>query len=382
MIKLGWEQNGSLFGSRKVILNHSSDSEQGQNYSLGAIPDATEILQTSNNFSNNNTLDSQVGSILNYKETPTEGVASEPIIKNKNVNISQENGSDSNLAPELSKYLDYRIFLSDFFNGKKHASRGSIRIYSYAHFSAAADIKSPHYLQLVIEGKRNLSPDMTLKFAKALGLNKEKTKEFSLLVEFNQSSDSALRTLKLKELCDYRVNHQIQKGEIDKKLVERFPNWVSWILNSLIDQKNIKFKLDELKKVLGNKASKEEIQLAVKAIIESGEFEIDEISGTLVRKNGVSETPEEIPVALIRKIQSQLLYLGLESLHNDSPTEREIGTLTLALTKEEYEEIRFKLRQFRKQIHKDIATKRIKSKGDRVYQLNLQLFPISQKSEI
>jgi hypothetical protein len=71
------------------------------------------------------------------------------------------------------------------------------------------------------------------------------------------------------------------------------------------------------------------------------------------------------------------MYLGLESLYQDQPTEREFGTLTMSLTKTEFEEIKFKLRQMRKAINKDNSIARMKTKGDRVYQLNIQLFPVT-----
>ncbi|WP_374031465.1 TIGR02147 family protein [Bdellovibrio bacteriovorus] len=86
-------------------------------------------------------------------------------------------------------------------------------------------------------------------------------------------------------------------------------------------------------------------------------------------------------MALVRKLQSQLMYLGLESLYQDQPTEREFGTLTLSLTKSEFEEIKFKLRQMRKALHKDNSIARMKDKGERVYQLNIQLFPVTNAVE-
>jgi uncharacterized protein (TIGR02147 family) len=75
------------------------------------------------------------------------------------------------------------------------------------------------------------------------------------------------------------------------------------------------------------------------------------------------------------------MYLGLESLFQDSPTEREFGALTVSLTKAEFEDLRFRLRQLRKQVHKDNSTKRLGTAGDRVYQLNLQLFPVTDAAK-
>ena len=75
------------------------------------------------------------------------------------------------------------------------------------------------------------------------------------------------------------------------------------------------------------------------------------------------------------------MYLGLESLYQDQATEREFGSLTMSLTEKEFEEIKFKLRQMRKSLHKENSIARMGQKGDRVYQLNLQLFPVSNASK-
>ena len=93
------------------------------------------------------------------------------------------------------------------------------------------------------------------------------------------------------------------------------------------------------------------------------------------------ENADNIPVALVKKLQAELLYLGMESLFQDDPTDREFGTVTLSLTESEFEEIKFKLRQMRKQMTKDNSIARSQGEGDRIYQLNVQLFPVTKKVE-
>ena len=114
-------------------------------------------------------------------------------MQNSEVQLNQnpENSTTSGAMPALADYMDYRLFLADFYHAKKALTRTAIRPYSYALFSAAADIKSPNYLKMIIEGKRNLSLDMVSKFAKACSFNKAQTDEFRLLVVFNQSEDPA-----------------------------------------------------------------------------------------------------------------------------------------------------------------------------------------------
>ncbi len=291
-----------------------------------------------------------------------------------------ENSTTSILPPDLSEYMDYRLFLGDFYHFKKALTKSSIRPYSYAIFSAAADIKSPNYLKMIIEGKRNLSNEMIAKFAKACSLNKAQTDEFKLLVLFNQCEDPADRNYALKKLSEYRVEYKLKMGELDRKVFEKVPNWIGWIIFAMVDQAGVKFTTSQLKELLRGKASETEISHAFESLLKSGELVRDEATGHIV-KGQPNEAPDEIPSALVRKLQMQLMYLGLESLYQDSATEREFGSLTLAMTEKEFEDLKFKLRQFRKTLNKDNSIARMNSKGERVYQLNLQLFPVSNASK-
>lgn len=308
-----------------------------------------------------------------------ENLSTEKTELSQNANKSTAS-TGLNAFPVLSEYMDYRLFLADFYNFKKESTKNLLRPYSYGIFSAAADIKSPNYLKMIIEGKRNLSADMILKFARACGLNKAHSDEFKLLVNFNQSEDPADRNYALKKLSEFRVERKLKDGELDRKVFDKIPNWIGWIIYALVDQAGSTFEPIVLKNLLRGKASENEIEAALESLITSGELVKDPMTG-LISKGQAKEAPEEIPSALIRKLQMQLMYLGLESLYQDEPTSREFGSLTMALTSSEFEDIKFKLRQLRKSLHKENSIARMDSKGDRVYQLNLQLFPVTDASK-
>jgi uncharacterized protein (TIGR02147 family) len=283
--------------------------------------------------------------------------------------------------PALSQYMDYRKYLSDFYAFKREQTKGDLRPYSYQMFSAAANIKSPQYLRLIIEGKRNLSLDMVAKFAKALSLQKEQAEELKALVNYTQATDPAERNRYLKDLMEKRVSQQIKSGQIDSATWEKVPGWVTWILYAMVDQKGVSFDPAQLKALLGEKATQEQIQESLQKLLESGELIRDADTGAIKKARPLMENVDNVPVALVKKLQAELLYLGMESLFQDDPTDREFGTLTLSLTKSEFEEIKFKLRQMRKQMTKDNAIARSQGSGDRIYQLNIQLFPVTKKVE-
>lgn len=302
--------------------------------------------------------------------------------QNTNKNIKPNHSRPEVLEiPHLSDYLDYRKYLANYYEYRRKLSEQDIRQYNYGVFSASANIKSPNYLKMIIEGKRNLSQDMIYKFAKALNFNKEQTEEFRLLVLFSQASDPSERNIQLKELNEYRVRTKLKAGEIDKKMWEKAPSWISWILYAMIDQDGVKFQPDRLRHFLRGMASQDEISEALNSLLASGQIVQDEVTKEFNKApNILNESSNEIPVALVRKLQAELMYLGMESLFRDSPADREFGSLTLALTKTEFEELKFQLRKFRKQTQKDNSVRRMTSKGEQVYQMNLQLFPVTEKS--
>jgi uncharacterized protein (TIGR02147 family) len=284
-------------------------------------------------------------------------------------------------APVLSAYSDFRHFLRDYYEYRRRATSGSIRPYSYATFSAAADIRSPNYLKMIIEGQRNLSSDMVKKFAKALNLSKDETEEFGALVAYGQSTDPMMRNQYLKVLADLRAQRQVKSGEIKAEALDKVPNWITWVIYALADQKDAKFDYDRLFDVLKGKALREDIRRSLGRLVQSGDLVIDAETGDIHKGRELMAGSEDIPVALVRKLQAELIYLALESLFQEDPHDREFGAMTVALTEEEFEQLKFELRQFRKRWHKDISVKRKNAKGDRIFQMNVQLFPLTRRSQ-
>lgn len=290
--------------------------------------------------------------------------------------------SSSSLAasatpPALNAFTDYRLYLKEFYEFKRNQTRGSVRPYSYATFAAAADIRSPNYLKLIIEGQRNLSPEMAKKFARAMGLNKEETEEFLALVDFTQAVEPLERNRYLKVLADIRVRQQLKSGEINAETWEKVPGWVTWVLHAMIDQQNVQFEPERLYELMRGKARPEEIRKSLERLIATGEFVRNPETGEITKGRELMSGSETVPVALVRKLQAELIYLGLESLFQDQPQDREFGAQTMALTEDEFEVLKFELRQFRKRWAKDVSVARRATKGHRVFQLNIQLFPVT-----
>jgi uncharacterized protein (TIGR02147 family) len=283
------------------------------------------------------------------------------------------------VEPQLSTYTDFREYLRNYYDFKVNQSSNSFSQYNYKNFSASADIKSPNYLKLIIEGERNLSDATAKKFAKAIGLTKEESDEFLLLVQYGQALDPLERNSRLKALNAFRVRRKIKSGEINAT-DDSSSHWVKYVLHAIADQKNVDFSIDGLREHMMGKVTADDIRKNLQQLFDAKALQLDNETGN-VKKGNAAPAQDDMSPEMIRKIQSELMYLGMEALLNGSPAEREIGTVTVALTEAEFEKLKFELRHLRKRIYKDALIARSQAPGDRVYQLNIQLFPITKKGK-
>ena len=294
-------------------------------------------------------------------------------------------------VPPLGAYTDFRQYLKDVYEYRRQTESTGLRAYSYSAFSAAADIKSPNYLKLIIEGRRNLSDDMIGRFARALRLQRNENDEFRALVRYGQATEPIERNQYLKELADIRARRAFASGEISPQAWEKVPSWMGWVLYAMTDQKSVSFDPDELYRLMRAKTSPEDVRGELKRLLANGDLKqevaepnfAESAPGvvTITKGRDLIESPQELPVEMIRKLQAELIYLGIESLFRDSPKEREFGAMTIAMTQPEFEQVRFELRQMRKRIQKDLKVKRETTQGERVYQMNIQLFPVTDKAD-
>ena len=86
-------------------------------------------------------------------------------------------------------YIDYRRYLRDFYEEKKHTTH----FFSTRYFAQKAGLSSPSFLREVITGKKNLGKQSVDKFIRALELTGKEARFFKYLVFFNQGIPTAAK---------------------------------------------------------------------------------------------------------------------------------------------------------------------------------------------
>ena len=108
---------------------------------------------------------------------------------------------------DVYAYLDYRALLRAYYDERKEQGRG----FSYRAFARRAGLKSPNLLKRVIDGERNLTPEMAERFARACGLDGEAASYFRELVAFNEAKTEADRNARYRKLSAFR-GYRLTRG--------------------------------------------------------------------------------------------------------------------------------------------------------------------------
>jgi uncharacterized protein (TIGR02147 family) len=267
---------------------------------------------------------------------------------------------------DVFRYRDYREFLAAFY---RQGKAGGL---SYRGFARLAGLGAPNYLKLVIDGKRNLSPEMAERFASACRLNEESASYFRLLVAFNQAGDDTERNALHEELSRFARFRSSQRLDLAQK--EYHSSWFIPAIRELVTCTGFREDAAWLAQQLEPSISEKEAAHALEVLLRLGLLERDE-SGKLVQATRAVSTGQQATGLYIRNYHAEAMQRAVHAMHHLPAEERYISALTLSASLATMAEVRRRVIEFRQEL---VALCDADPEPSRVVQLNLQLFPLSR----
>lgn len=264
-------------------------------------------------------------------------------------------------------YLDVRAFLRDLYTHRKARSRG----WSYRAFSRRAGLGSPNHLKRVIDGERDLTADMAVRYAEALGLDGPATAYFCDLAAFSRAGSSAEKNAAYQRLATSRGYRRAQKLEMAHAAYHG--NWWVPAIRELALRPDFRGDPDWIAATLLPPIRRQEAQEALDTLVSLGMLAID-ADGRAHQGATVVTTGPETRGLHIGNYHRAMLERAAAAIDLVPAAERDVSSLTFCVGPGRLAEIKERVRAFRKEI---IALAAEETEGDQVIQLNLQLFPLS-----
>ena len=270
----------------------------------------------------------------------------------------------------LFEYDNYRSFLKDLYASLKQEKNA----FSFRFFSKQAGFRSPNFLKLVMDGKRNLSPDGIDKFARALKLNKEETNFFRNLVLLNQAVTLEEKKFYAEQLIRHRFYKKV--NPLKQAQYDYYTNWYFIPVRELVGTVGFKEDPAWIAHQLIPPITTSEAEKALKELEQLGLIKRDE-AGKLVQTDGFISTGDEVASTSVAQFHREMMQKAAESIDRFPNTEREISSVTIGLSEENSRQVKELIQRFRRELLA-IASQDQKSTG--VHQVNFQLFPLTKKS--
>lgn len=270
-----------------------------------------------------------------------------------------------------SEYLDYREYLEAVF--------GRLKIHNpnYTYFDYAEDAGLGHnnLMNALIRGRRPLTLKTSKKIVAGLGLVGRQRQYFEALVEHTYEKDPVIRENIFRKLV--LLKGSLVANELDRWQLEFFSHWSHAVLLELMNCVEGSLEPEWFQAHIRPKISLEEVKSGLEVLCRIGYAKKDESAGKYISlRQDVTTGAEVADVALVRYHQT-LLDLARAAVVDCAAEEREVNSLVLTLTEDEFESLKADVQAFSQKIFDAHPQKRAES-STRVVQVSMQIFPLTR----
>jgi len=270
--------------------------------------------------------------------------------------------------PTLTQYSDYREFLRDYYETRKASDAD----FSYRFLALRAGINSSAFYKYVIEGKRNLTKASILKTCLALKLKDRDAEYFENLVFFNQSKTVREKNVYFERLTKLRGQYETRR--IGREQSELFAAWHHAAVRETLACMDFRGEYEALAKRLTPPITVKQARDSVALLAELGLVKKD-AQGRWTPTDPVLVMGAAVATEVVEAHQQRMLALASEAFRRFPKDERFMSSTTFSVSRATYELFERRIRELKAEL---LEAARLDALCDHVYQLNLNLFPLSK----
>ncbi len=269
--------------------------------------------------------------------------------------------------PEVLEYLEYREFLRDWFVETKKDN--PFTSYRYLGQKTGVD---PAWLVRVFQKEGHLNESTLPVFIRLCGLDDRRAEYFKTLYRFNKTKAKQALSELYYRLMELR---SLETRVLSTPELSYFGSWACAALRALIGITKDTSDINKLAANLNPAISQDEARNALGVMKQLGLVVPDGNGGWNITDQIIS-TGGEVKSTAVRDFHRRTMELAQESLDRHKPEERDISSVVFTADESDLPEIRHRIEEFRRGL---LQFARKSERADRVYALNLSMFPLSNK---
>ena len=273
--------------------------------------------------------------------------------------------------PNIFDYNDFRKYLKDYQAAKRRHDR---RFTKSAICKLLGLPNSRSYFNDVLNGKL-VSNTYIERFVKLLEFDTDEARFFRVLVKFNQADIPSERELLFEQLISL---NKTPKKVLDKDIYEYYTEWHHSAIRAVLETFDFKEDYATLAKKLFPPITEKKARESIELLERLGLIKKDKKGFLRLTEKSIIASPE-IKKELLMQYQLKCIDISKQALIKNRTMHQVYSTNMISISREGYERLKKRLQKFklevRSLVHKD------ENPADRVYQLNIQLFPNAKQDK-
>ncbi len=267
--------------------------------------------------------------------------------------------------PDLFNYLEYRDYLKEAYEERRRSRPG----FSYRFIGNKVGMDSS-YLTRLFQKKLHLGDDLVERMARAFDLTGDSLEYFRNLVLFNKAKSETQARVFHEQLVRLRgVGYRVVREDQE----EFFSNWIHAAVRSLLDYYPFEGDYEALGAMLSPPATGEQAKSSVFLLERLGMARRTE-GGFEILDNHL-HSGDNWKAEAIKSFQKSTMELASRSLDAVPAASRDVSTMTMDVDAKTLDGLKAMIRKFQEDAAKLVGSG---GRSDRVYQLNIQLFPLTR----
>ena len=267
---------------------------------------------------------------------------------------------------DLFEYLNYREFLRDAYE-ERH--KGDWR-FSHRYIAERAGFDASMFNK-ILQGKRNLTARLVSVFADIFCNDSREKSYFADMVAFNQAKTHSESRQYLEKLV---ATKECKVENVAKDQFEYFDHWYHAVVRELVTFYPYVGDDAALGLMVRPPITASQVKSSIALLERLSMIRKDETTGTYVQTQGLISSGSESYSTAVNSYIQQNLDVAQTAMDRFDKTERNLSTLAFACDETTYAELVEMVRRFRREVLAKVSQC---GKPNRVFQLGMQLFPLS-----
>lgn len=268
-----------------------------------------------------------------------------------------------------SQYLEYETFLEDVFQWVKLRSKS----YSYILFAEDLGFSKTNVIHLMIRGRRRLSVKGADRIIEALSIKSTERLYLETLVRYQNARLASDREALFARLMD--LKSKSLSSPLEQSQLEYYNEWFHPVIRELVGIRGFNPDPHWIVKHIEPRVLPDQARKSLALLEELKIVKRNENTNQLELTQQHISTGDEIASHAVVRYHQRTIEIGREAVMNFDHTERNISSVTMSISADVFEKIADEISGFRKRI---LEISEQSKDPDRVYQLNIQLFPFTK----